>query len=188
MFVKITLFLLSVLLLVGCKRHNGVDADVIRKTTVFVPDDSLLLLKPKRLKSDNMLNSYPDYRFLIYIDSVYCSSCELQRLGMWHSIIKKVREYDLDVNFLFIFNPRANERFQLIESYYKNPINLDIYIDTAKILEKRNPILKNRIFHTVLLDVNNKIVKFGDPSKDIDAENNLYGYLESLDNDTSPES
>lgn len=107
---------------------------------------------------------------------------------MWHSIIKKVREYDLDVNSLFIFNPRANERFQLIESYYKNPINLDIYIDTAKILEKRNPILKNRIFHTVLLDVNNKIVKIGDPSKDIDAENNLYEYLESLDNDTSPES
>ena len=176
MYAKIVPLALCVFLSC-CVQSNRINWDEIRNAHVEIPMDSLQLLTPRKLISDNLIHRDPDLTFLIYVDSSSCSSCELKRLSIWHSIIKKAKRYDTKVNYLFIFCPNANEVNDFIENYYNNAIGLNIYIDSSKILERRNLLLHNAHFHTLLLDKEYNVVKIGNPARDAYAEKSFYKYL-----------
>ena len=102
-----------------------------------------------------------EYKVLIYVDSIGCTSCKLQ-LHKWKELI----EYTISVTqnkvpFLFFFHPKdAKEiRYLLKRDGFDHPICIDL--DDR--LNKLNKFPADMTFQTFLLDKNNKVAVLGNP-------------------------
>ena len=93
---------------------------------------------------------------MIYIDSTQCSTCSIDGLHRWNSLIDSVRLNKLDLSFLFIVSPpkwQLEDVFLAIES---SGLKNDIYVDSLSIFSGVNPNLPQDIkYHSFILDMDN---------------------------------
>ncbi|MCS2891204.1 DUF1573 domain-containing protein [Parabacteroides faecis] len=102
-----------------------------------------------------------DYKVLIYVDSIGCTSCKLQ-LHKWKQLIEYTDSATQGkVPFLFFFHPKdAKEiRYLLKRDGFSRPV----YIDLEDQLNKLNKFPANMTFQTFLLDKDNKVAVLGNP-------------------------
>ena len=102
-----------------------------------------------------------EYKVLIYVDSIGCTSCKLQ-LHKWKELIEYTNSVTQNkVPFLFFFHPKdAKEiRYLLKRDGFDRPICIDL--DDR--LNKLNKFPADMTFQTFLLDKNNKIAVLGNP-------------------------
>ena len=96
-----------------------------------------------------------EYKVLIYVDSIGCTSCKLQ-LHKWKELIEYTDSVTQNkVPFLFFFHPKdAKEiRYLLKRDGFDRPICIDL--DDR--LNKLNKFPADMTFQTFLLDKNNKV-------------------------------
>ncbi len=182
-FLNITIrTVIAVLLFSSCINHNHEEIiQQARITPIHIPVSELICLQPrnKRLRQDT--TGCQNYWYVVYYDSLTCSMCELQRMGIWNEIIEKTNKIGVKMNFLFIFAPGSKQKTnKFIKEYYLKKHNLTIFVDSAGIVLKQNPILGNRILYAFILDKNNNIVKIGDASRSKELEQKYYQYLYSI--------
>ena len=102
-----------------------------------------------------------EYKVLIYVDSIGCTSCKLQ-LHKWKELIEYTDSVtQKKVPFLFFFHPKdAKEiRYLLKRDGFDRPICIDL--DDR--LNKLNKFPADMTFQTFLLDKNNKVAVLGNP-------------------------
>lgn len=102
-----------------------------------------------------------EYKVLIYVDSIGCTSCKLQ-LHKWKELIEYTDSVtQKKVPFLFFFHPKdAKEiRYLLKRDGFDRPICIDL---DAR-LNKLNKFPADMTFQTFLLDKNNKVAVLGNP-------------------------
>ncbi|WP_129697354.1 DUF1573 domain-containing protein [Parabacteroides goldsteinii] len=102
-----------------------------------------------------------EYKVLIYVDSIGCTSCKLQ-LHKWKELIEYTDSVTQNkVPFLFFFHPKdAKEiRYLLKRDGFDRPICIDL--DDR--LNKLNKFPADMTFQTFLLDKNNKVSVLGNP-------------------------
>ena len=102
-----------------------------------------------------------EYKVLIYVDSIGCTSCKLQ-LHKWKELIEYTNSVTQNkVPFLFFFHPKdAKEiRYLLRRDAFDRPICIDI--DDR--LNKLNKFPADITFQTFLLDKDNKVTVLGNP-------------------------
>jgi Protein of unknown function (DUF1573). len=102
-----------------------------------------------------------DYKVLVYIDSIGCTSCKLQLDG-WKEFIASVSSVSVDsIPFLFFFHSKDYReiRYLLKTSSFDLPIS----IDKEDELNKLNQFPSDIMFQTFLLDKNNNVVVLGNP-------------------------
>ena len=102
-----------------------------------------------------------EYKVLIYVDSIGCTSCKLQ-LHKWKELIEYTDSVTQNkVPFLFFFHPKdAKEiRYLLKRDGFDRPICIDL--DDR--LNKLNKFPADMTFQTFLLDQNNKVAILGNP-------------------------
>ena len=102
-----------------------------------------------------------DYKVLIYVDSMGCTSCKLQ-LHKWKELVEYTDSATQGkIPFLFFFHPKdAKEiRYLLKRDAFDRPVCIDIEDQ----LNKLNKFPSNITFQTFLLDKNNKVVVLGNP-------------------------
>ena len=102
-----------------------------------------------------------EYKVLIYVDSIGCTSCKLQ-LHKWKELIEYTDSVTQNkVPFLFFFHPKdAKEiRYLLKRDGFDRPICIDL--DDR--LNKLNKFPADMTFQTFLLDKNNKVTVLGNP-------------------------
>ena len=102
-----------------------------------------------------------EYKVLIYVDSIGCTSCKLQ-LHKWKELIDYTDSVTQNkVPFLFFFHPKdAKEiRYLLKRDGFDRPICIDL--DDR--LNKLNKFPADMTFQTFLLDKNNKVSVLGNP-------------------------
>lgn len=102
-----------------------------------------------------------EYKVLIYVDSIGCTSCKLQ-LHKWKELIEYADSVTQNkVPFLFFFHPKdAKEiRYLLKRDSFDHPICIDL--DDR--LNKLNKFPADMTFQTFLLDQNNKVAILGNP-------------------------
>ena len=102
-----------------------------------------------------------EYKVLIYVDSIGCTSCKLQ-LHKWKELIDYTDSVTQNkVPFLFFFHPKdAKEiRYLLKRDGFDRPICIDL--DDR--LNKLNKFPADMTFQTFLLDKNNKVAVLGNP-------------------------
>lgn len=102
-----------------------------------------------------------DYKVLVYVDSIGCTSCKLQ-LHKWKEFIAYTDSVTGGkVPFLFFFYPKDKKeiRYLLKRDNFVWPV----CIDGEDRLNKQNRFPSNMTFQTFLLDKNNKVSVMGNP-------------------------
>ena len=103
-------------------------------------------------------------RIVIYYDSSTCSSCEISELWRWKFFTDEIRQYDIDM--LFIFAPSEAKEDEVITYLNLYHLPWPVYIDTDNLFSRNNKSLPHeKLFHTFLLDRKNRVVLIGDPIK-----------------------
>ena len=179
-------FIVSMIFCFCCcyEEKQVIKEDFLRNIEIHIPMDSLIKLSPKCRLPDYMSNEEcPNLRYIIYYDSLMCSSCQLHRMGIWRSIIKHANSINKNkVNFLFVFNPKREDVLDFVEEFYSKKIMLDIYVDSCGVLESLNPIIqKNRTFHALLLNENYRIEAIGNPELNVRIEKKFYDFIEDYE-------
>ena len=102
-----------------------------------------------------------DYKVLVYVDSIGCTSCKLQ-LNKWKKLIEYTDSVtQQQVPFLFFFHAKDYKeiRYLLRRDDFDRPVCIDI--DNS--LNKLNHFPSDMTFQTFLLDKNNKVAVLGNP-------------------------
>lgn len=102
-----------------------------------------------------------EYKVLIYVDSIGCTSCKLQ-LHKWKELIEYTDSITQgEIPFLFFFHPKDSKEIRYLLK--REGFNLPVCIDREDQLNKLNKFPADITFQTFLLDKNNRVVVLGNP-------------------------
>lgn len=102
-----------------------------------------------------------DFKILLYIDSVGCTSCKLQ-FHKWSEFITEINSLtDHGVPVLFFFHPK--DKRELTYLLKQDAITVPICIDDKDQLNSINHFPSRDDFQCFLLDKDNKVVYIGNP-------------------------
>ena len=116
-----------------------------------------------RFASDttNFVIPTSDYKVLVFVDSIGCTSCKLQ-LSRWKEFIRytdSISQKNIPFLFFFQFDDQWEIHSLLIRENFDKPICLD----RSDRLNQLNHFPKDIRFQVFLLDKNNKVVVIGNP-------------------------
>lgn len=112
----------------------------------------------------NSVDSNNTFTLVVFNDESDCMSCKVSKLNEWHRFLTQVYDAHHGVNVCYIFSPNneniSNVRTLLSEQNFRHPV----FIDSNHIFKKANQwIPLESMYHTFLLDKDNKIVLVGNP-------------------------
>lgn len=135
---------------------------------IVIPEGSIFTIQGKDTVDVDM---NAKHKILIYVDSTGCTSCRLQ-LQRWKAFIAEVDSVcDQSVQFLFYLTPK-----NVKEAYYitrRDDFTYPMCIDSRNEINARNHFPVEDMFHTFLLDAENKVQVIGNPIHN-SAVRNLY--------------
>ena len=123
------------------------------------PERSVFTVQGK----DTVDFTYPnaDYKVLVYVDSVGCTSCKLQ-LDRWKKVIKEMaEETGKDIPFLFFFHPKDMKELRYLTR--RDAFTYPVCFDENDELNALNCFPSDMTFQTFLLNKDNKVVSIGNP-------------------------
>lgn len=117
------------------------------------------ILFPEEFVSDSLAEA--DFTIVSYVDSVGCLSCKLN-LRKWKELMSELDNIvDVKVGCLFFLQTTDTERIKYLLQW--DMFTYPLYFDDKNSFNQLNHFPKNDIFHTFLLDKNNKVVAIGNP-------------------------
>lgn len=150
------------LTIVSCTDRQKVKSLMIdfMKSQIVIPNDLELIYEGKVSKSD--LTSLKPNKFIIYYDSLDCSSCRISHLVENYPLYEMADSCGFSL--ITIFSPRANEvedvRLQLMLTHSPIPIYLDA---NASFRRQNSSIPSDMRFHNFLVSLDNRPSFVGNP-------------------------
>lgn len=141
------------------KQNISKDLAIMKSRPIVLPlNKDLIVCGTDTVNNNHMFN------YVIYSDSLDCTSCIINNLYSWEPIIKYCQKYPGRIKFNFIFAPMEKNLKHTVLQIKSSNFNFPVVVDSSKQFEKLNPHLpKDRMFHTFLLDKNNRVVLVGNP-------------------------
>lgn len=103
----------------------------------------------------------PTHKVLVYVDSTGCTDCRL-RLHEWKKFIAEVDSVtDKHIPFLFFLSPKSVKEARYITR--RDDFVHPICVDMQNRLDSLNHFPEAEMFHTFLLDGENKVAVIGNP-------------------------
>jgi hypothetical protein len=102
-----------------------------------------------------------EYRILLYIDSVGCTSCRFH-LDEWKFIMQDMDSCTDKVSFLFFFYPKNKIDIQYMLKYEK--MNYPVFIDEKNEINRLNHFPAPMEYQCFLLDKYNNVLLIGNPT------------------------
>ena len=103
----------------------------------------------------------PTHKVLVYVDSMGCTSCRLQ-LHEWKKFIAEVDSaMNGSVPFLFFLSPKSVKEARFITR--RDDFTYPICVDMQNRLDSLNRFPEEDMFHTFLLDGDNRVAVIGNP-------------------------
>ena len=163
MVKRILVILLSCFAVVSCKTAR------IKKELKEFTGQQIVL--PDSLRStvngrDTTLTDFmgAETKLVVFYDSVVCSSCRINRMYEWKEVIATSIGLKHKFNAIFIFSPKRGTESQLITSLKAAQLDYPVFLDSGGLFLKRNPrIPSGEMYHTFLLDRQNRVVLVGNP-------------------------
>lgn len=158
---------------ISCARHkNELDISKLIGTAIVVPYSSLLTYNNT---CEAEIDSW-DYKYVIYLDSLVCSTCVLKNMFYWEVLKDSTASAGAKVGFIFVFSPPKEETGKFINDlrntkpFWKN--DFLAFVDTTNSFIKMNRhIPENSNTHAFLLNKQNKVVLVGNAMNNIAVEN-----------------
>lgn len=126
---------------------------------LIIPDDLIYIIKEDTVSYDIYSSNYKIFTF---IDSSQCTSCSL-KLQQWANIMEEFSILTEEgVNLIMILSPsnEADAHLALYRSGFKYPVSFD----RERSVKRLNALSSDNLFHTFLLDADNRIVAVGNPA------------------------
>ena len=102
-----------------------------------------------------------EYKVLVYVDSIGCTSCKLQ-LPKWKEFIAYVDSVSgKQIPFLFFFQSKDNKELRYILK--RDNFRLPVCVDSQNEFGKLNRFPSELMFQTFLLDKDNRVKVIGNP-------------------------
>lgn len=125
---------------------------------INIPNNSIFTIQGKDTVDVN-LNT--EHKILVYVDSAGCTSCRLQ-LSKWKEFIAQVDTVATKpVQFLFYLAPKNVKEARYITR--RDDFTYPMCVDINNEINKKNKFPKKDMFHTFLLDAENKVQIIGNP-------------------------
>lgn len=129
-----------------------------RGKEIVLPDSSVFTIQGKDTIDFNMDSMY---KILVYVDSAGCTSCRLQ-LHKWKEFITEVDSITHhSVKFLFYLTPKNVKEARYITR--RDDFTYPMCIDPENKINARNHFPIKDMFHTFLLDADNRVQVIGNP-------------------------
>ncbi len=168
---RISLLLAVLLCLTACGTRNDIRKNVEKMSSVpvsiierdmdcWIPDSSQFPISDAK----------KDYTMVIYADSTQCTPCFVNKLTNWNEFVSFENNGNYSVRFIFILETLPGLADIAIKNLAKSAFQHPVFIDTKCSFRKENPhIPEGVMYHTFLLDKENKVIMVGNPctSKDI---------------------
>lgn len=154
-------------------------------------DISRLMNKKITVSYDSLLNCsnekivYPDtsqYRYIVYLDSMVCSSCTLKNMYYWEVLQDSIATLGKDVGLVFIYAPSKEEIRRFITDLKHTREEFVSLVDTSGYFIRTNSFIpENSNLHAFLLDRNNKIIMVGNAQTNPEIEKLLFNIIHKSD-------
>lgn len=164
---------------VSCKYNSKLSEEILlfQKKPIVLTKQSELIIGGQKKVIEN--ETQRGLKYVIYKDSLECTSCSINKMYFWDEFIKYAKSYNGRLKYYFIYSP-LKKNCRNVEFLLKN-INFDypILLDSLGEFVKLNPHLpKNRALHTFLLDEDNNVILVGDPVYNKRIEKMFYKIVE----------
>jgi hypothetical protein len=103
-----------------------------------------------------------EYKALLYVDSMGCTSCKLRLLD-WQQLIQEADSAFADkLSFLFFFYPKNKKELRTLLS--SNRMEYPVFIDESNEINRLNSFPTNTSYQCFLLDKDNRVLLVGNPT------------------------
>lgn len=158
----VTFALLATVGLMSCNRERAVRDNVARlqsRPVILYCDSMRLILH------ESKVDTFPkQFYWVVYSDSVDCSTCRLTNLLHWGDFIQGVRDVTDKVGFRFIFSPSEKDMGAFLCTAGTLKLSSQIYLDSSNVFARQNPHVPNDVlYHTFLVDGKGNVLLVGDP-------------------------
>lgn len=154
--------ILCILLLAGCghRNHHRRLVERMMAATIALPEETL-----RYGDGADRFDPASPAKMVVYFDSEVCATCELSRIWEWNEFAGIAETSEGRFQMLFVFAPRPDDlkavkkALRMVEGQNKL-----IFIDERQQFAAANPAIPEEgIFHTFLLDGDNRVVLVGNP-------------------------
>lgn len=155
------LSLLCLLLLPGCnnkKQQLSKLVEAWQGKEIIFPDS----LESRIFGRDTLCREIfeKEYKILNYIDTNGCTECQL-KLFDWQMLKEELDSLECDVALVFVAWTNDYEKLEILQSV--NRFDTPIFYDRKGRMDSLNQFPSSSLFHTFLLDRNNRVVLVGSP-------------------------
>lgn len=145
--------------------HNNKREEIARTVaqwqgrTVQMPEGAVFTVQARDTVAMDMYA--PTHKVLVYVDSTGCTSCRLQ-LHEWKKFVAEVDSATAGrVPFLFFLSPKSVKEARYITR--RDDFTYPICVDMQNRLDSLNHFPEEEMFHTFLLDSDNRVAVIGNP-------------------------
>lgn len=165
----------------ACNSHK---AEV--QATVEEMQSSAITIPYERMEcwaSDSILEDRPwnkaKLKMVHYVDSATCSTCYLQKVAIYGLLFNMETQSNNDFYNVFIINPNIIAKKKLISDFSGKLIPQTIFVDSTNVFMESNPNLPSEsMYHTFMLDENNKVILVGNPMLNKQIEDMMLSIVE----------
>ena len=161
----IYVILSSIILFCSCKKNNSsIVQKIVKEWTgkeIQFPPNLECMTKDSVI--DCLETSTANYKILLYVDSLGCTSCRT-KLVEWKKLISETDTlFEDKLDFLFVFQPkyRGLKEFKILLK--NNGFDYPVFVDVKNEIMRLNNFPKEPEYQCFLLDEENKVVMVGNP-------------------------
>lgn len=159
------LFAYSVVILFSCSSHERefLNIEKMQSEKTDIPYEQMVCWANVSVQKDSPWKN-AKYKLIHYIDSASCSSCYLQKVKINDFLFLMEDLSNNEFYNVIILSPGSNAKKDLEHLFSEKLIPQTIFIDSANTFLQRNPhIPSETMYHTFLLDENDKAILVGNP-------------------------
>lgn len=152
-------FAVAVTVCYSCSRSKlEEDVKQLMDKEISVPYDSMITYTNV---SKTSIDS-AEYKYIVYFDSLVCSTCTLKNMYYWEVIRDSVASLGKNVKFIFIYAPLKEETGKFLNDLKHAREKLISFVDTVGCFERNNAFIpENSNTHAFLLNHQNKVIMVG---------------------------
>ena len=106
----------------------------------------------------------PELTLVVFWDESECSSCRFSQIADYEEYMSISRSTDGRFRFIVVVSPKIEESSAIKRIVQASGFGEVVYYDIDRVFYKQNSFLpKAPVYHTFLLDENDRIILFGDP-------------------------
>lgn len=154
------------------------DLNLLYSVPVKIPNDMTVIYNGK---DTNIVNCKNGYKFIVYVDSSECNSCEINKLLLWQPLIKYAEMFDERLKFYFILCSATSSDNSIRRSLLSINLNYPVYLDYDDKFKRSNFHLKNNtLLNAFMLDNGNNVILVGNPLYNKKIEHLFYSQTQVL--------